>query len=626
MSQTSVAGSTDAWPEPRSGDTDARTGAGRPAGGGRTSRLPSWWPVLVPILVVLVGAWLYRWVDEDAFINFRIIDNLVAGHGLVFNVGERVEVDSDPLWLFSLTFLHVVLPFIDLEWLSVGLGMVCTGLGFLTGGLAVQRLGVSRRESTVFPVGLLLVSVVAGVWEFATSGLEMSMVFLWLGWSFFLLVKVEGRRSRAGWTAVVLGLGTLIRPELALMSVVLVAALVVVVSAPGWSPEVSRFRRLWRPILASLALPVAFEIFRMAYFAMLVPNTALAKAAGSTWFSQGLTYLWNFVAPYTLWVPLAMAAVLLGGRAMAWWHRDDRLGVLLLATPVVAGLVDLLYVVAIGGDYMHARLLLPAFFALCLPVFCTGDQLRTAMAVPLAVLAVWAVICVGWLRFVPPPAKGLNPQTIFISNERNSWISATGNAHPVTAADYKHALSGQAGTLFARMARDEKPGQQEMLVITNPYAPLVPNSVVPAHSTLPFRLAVNVPAIGVIGYLAGPHVYIFDSFSLANPIGSHTTVVVHARPGHEKLIGPAWMVGRFGVPGEASTGGGPSATSVAAAARAISCDPLSAYLVAITSPLTASRAVANIGDSFRFTSMSYSADPVVAAGQLCTAPAAGAGS
>jgi hypothetical protein len=65
---------------------------------------------------------------------------------------------------------------------------------------------------------------------------------------------------------------------------------------------------------------------------------------------------------------------------------------------------------------------------------------------------------------------------------------------------------------------------------------------------------------------------------------------------------------------------------VAAAARAISCDPLSAYLVAITSPLTASRAVANIGDSVRFTSMSYSADPVVAADQLCTAPAAGAGS
>ena len=79
---------------------------------------------MVPVVIVLVGAWLYRWVDEDAFINFRIIDNLLAGHGLVFNLGERVEVDSDPLWLFTLTALHEILPFMALEWLSVLLGLV----------------------------------------------------------------------------------------------------------------------------------------------------------------------------------------------------------------------------------------------------------------------------------------------------------------------------------------------------------------------------------------------------------------------------------------------------------------------------------------------------------------------
>ena len=32
---------------------------------------------------------------------------------------------------------------------------------------------------------------------------------------------------------------------------------------------------------------------------------------------------------------------------------------------------------------------------------------------------------------------------------------------------------------------------------------------------------------------------VFDSFSLADPIGSHTTVTRHARPGHEKLVGTA---------------------------------------------------------------------------------------
>ena len=80
------------------------------------------------------------------------------------------------------------------------------------------------------------------------------------------------------------------------------------------------------PIAAGLALPVAFEVFRMGYYALVVPNTGLAKAGGSAWWSQGFTYLWNFVAPYTLWLPLALAVpfVLLrrsapgGGAATAW--------------------------------------------------------------------------------------------------------------------------------------------------------------------------------------------------------------------------------------------------------------------------------------------------------------------
>ncbi len=208
---------------------DAPEGRPRTAHEARApGRLAGWWPVLIPVVIVVVGAWLYRWVDEDAFIDFRIIHNLLAGYGPVFNVGERVEADSDPLWLLTLAALHVVLPFASLEWTSVVLGLVCTGAGFLTGGLAAVRLGQSRGEGTVFPLGLLVASVVAGVWEFATSGLEMSMVFLWLGGSFLLLVRVETGRSRPAPAAVVFGLGCLIRPELLLGSAILVAALLMV--------------------------------------------------------------------------------------------------------------------------------------------------------------------------------------------------------------------------------------------------------------------------------------------------------------------------------------------------------------------------------------------------------------
>ena len=60
----------------------------RLSGRSPVGRVSQWWLILVPVVIVVVGAWIYRWVDEDAFINFRIIDNLLAGHGLVYNLGE----------------------------------------------------------------------------------------------------------------------------------------------------------------------------------------------------------------------------------------------------------------------------------------------------------------------------------------------------------------------------------------------------------------------------------------------------------------------------------------------------------------------------------------------------------
>jgi arabinofuranosyltransferase len=168
------------------------------------------------------------------------------------------------------------------------------------------------------------------------------------------------------------------------------------------------------------------------------------------------------------------------------------------------------------------------------------------------------------------------------------------------------------------LAREVPAHHQRLLVISNPFVPIDASGTEPAHSALPFTLAVNVPAIGVIGYLAGPDVYVFDTYSLANPIGSHTVVVHHARPGHEKDIGPAWMVARFGLSGDPlPSGAGLSVSQVAAARRALGCDPLASYLRAVTAPLSASRFLSNIDHALRYTTMSFSAVPSKAAAQLC---------
>lgn len=114
----------------------------------------------------------------------------------------------------------------------------------------------------------------------------------------------------------------LVRPELALIGGG--ALVMMLIAARGW-------RRRVLIVVAGGLLPVAYQIFRMGYYALIVPGTAVAKdATGSKW-SQGLTYLANFNQPYLLWVPavllVLLGLVLVATRSRPWWlHRQVRAG------------------------------------------------------------------------------------------------------------------------------------------------------------------------------------------------------------------------------------------------------------------------------------------------------------
>ncbi len=54
--------------------------------------------ILVFSLVIL----RVSWISDDAFITFRSIENFVHGYGPVYNVGERVQTFTHPLWMLLL--------------------------------------------------------------------------------------------------------------------------------------------------------------------------------------------------------------------------------------------------------------------------------------------------------------------------------------------------------------------------------------------------------------------------------------------------------------------------------------------------------------------------------------------
>jgi arabinofuranosyltransferase len=174
---------------------------------------------LIPVVIVLVGGWNYRWVAEDAYIDFRVVHNILHGYGPVFNPGERVEVYTDPLWVALLTVFSGVFSFISVQWWSVILGLVTSGGGFWLAGLATSSLASKNDDGEALPVGLVCLSVVGGVWMFVTSGLETGLIFGWLGLSWWLLVRALREANRGIYlAALVISLGFAIRPDMALFT------------------------------------------------------------------------------------------------------------------------------------------------------------------------------------------------------------------------------------------------------------------------------------------------------------------------------------------------------------------------------------------------------------------------
>ena len=172
------------------------------------------------------------------------------------------------------------------------------------------------------------------------------------------------------------GLSVLVRPELALIGGL--ALVMMLIAARGW-------RRRTLIVVAGGLLPVAYQIFRMGYYGLLFPGTALAKDASGNKWAQGWVYLANFDEPYLLWLPAAAAGGARrlccwspaagrggsGGRrrpATAGWRAMVQSPAAVVMFILVSGLVQAVYWIRQGGDFMHGRVLLTPMFCLLAPV------------------------------------------------------------------------------------------------------------------------------------------------------------------------------------------------------------------------------------------------------------------
>lgn len=266
---------------------------------------------------------------DDAYISYRYALNLVEGHGLVYNVGERVEGFTNLLW----TLLVAAGVALGGEAPAVGHGLgVLSGLAALAATFALARAGLPRERATWAGLAPWLVYASTPFARWSTSGLETPL-FAAAG-AAALAAQVAGRLGVATGCAVA---ATLCRPEGGLLAAVVFGAHLV----GRWREGLAAWR--WPALYAAFLL--ALTGFRLAYYGAPVPNTFYARVGGVP-LLFGALYAGAFLRDGAGWLLLPAA--------LAVWRLPR-----LRPAAVYTGAVGL-YVVAIGGDALgHARLLVP---------------------------------------------------------------------------------------------------------------------------------------------------------------------------------------------------------------------------------------------------------------------------
>src|SRR5207248_8714278 len=98
------------------------------------SREPALAAIALPVVLLAVLGWARRWAADDAYIDFRVVDNMLHGLGPVFYAGERVEAYTSPLWVAILAAVHGLLDF-NLPWTAVAIGLALTVAGLACGAV-----------------------------------------------------------------------------------------------------------------------------------------------------------------------------------------------------------------------------------------------------------------------------------------------------------------------------------------------------------------------------------------------------------------------------------------------------------------------------------------------------------
>ncbi len=434
--------------------------------------------LFVVFMVVLVRS---AWVCDDAYITLRTVDNLYHGYGLTWNIGERVQSYTHPLWLgfLAATYFLFENPYYLLILLSIAISSAVALL-------LMTRLATSPATALV---GLLMLMASRAFIDFSTAGLENPVSHLLVLLFMIVFLRSGVSKNRMFTLTLIASLGMLNRMDL----------LLVFLPVLLYAVYKQHTRRDVRNIVLGLAPFLLWELFAVFYYGFPFPNTAYAKLNTGISLAllvrQGGYFMLNSLSrdPLTL-------SVFVAGALFSCIERDLRRGLLSLGFALY-----LAYVVRVGGDYMSGRFL--SVIALGGVALLVSSQLLREKGAFRAALIAVALLSLA----TPHPPLLYNAAD---AREENGPLGIYNGIEDGRTFNYQQTglltLSSDKPMPKLGWAYEGREARERKVEV------------------------IDVGAAGAFGYYAGPDVHVVDWYGIGDPLLSRLPVddPLHWRVGH----------------------------------------------------------------------------------------------
>lgn len=324
------------------------------------------------------------WVVDDAYITFRTVDNFVNGYGLTWNVGERVQVYTHPLWMILVSIVYFITS--ELFYTSIVLNFVLTMAAIWIVATMVTRL----FGSWPWRPALLVLTILASkaVVDYASSGLENALSYLIIGIFLAKLLSVIDSDSRSwrdlGILLFLASLAFVNRPDTLLLYFPAVAYLIYLYRTETKS-------RLIGVIIVAMLPAMLWVLFSLVYYGYPFPNTAYAKVLSTgAPLSWKVQKGWDYFTNSLHWDTASWFIV---GIALWLSVRSRRAEVI---APMVGVLVYVVYTVfsAASATHMSGRFFAVPFFISIVIFIYSLRNTRFAQIIAFVLLAyvIWSPV------------------------------------------------------------------------------------------------------------------------------------------------------------------------------------------------------------------------------------------